>query len=190
MEIPEKKFFDEEGNEVTGVLLDDVKVIQETAAQKDARIAELEEEIAKGGNARAERTEELRQLREAREADSAKLKTLEETIQAKTQQELESAKKTSIARFAGANEELAKKLEEEYAYINIPEDSAENIQKRFEKAAAVLGLSQEETRSNPAFSAFGGREPFLKTSQDEQTSNLGATPEGKQLLGYLGIDEK
>lgn len=190
MELPEKKFFDEDGNEVVGVLLDDVKAIQETASQKDARIAELEAEIAKGGEAREERTEELRQLRQARETDSAQLKTLQEQIETRSKQEIDNAKKASIAKFAGANEDLAKKLEEEYAYINIPEDNAQNIEARFEKAAKVLGLFKEETRSNPAFNVFSGREPFLKTSQDEQASNLGATPEGKQLLGYLGIDEK
>lgn len=189
MSMEEKKLFDEEGNEVIAVPVEKVKDVQEQLSAKEARIAELEEEIKKGGSAREARTEELKQLREAREADSAQLKALQETIQNKTKQEIETAKKRSIARFAGSNDDLIKKLEEEYGYINIPEDAPENVEKRVEKAAKVLGLFKEETRSNPAFSGISGREPYLKGSQDQGTSTLQNTAEGKRLLGYLGIDD-
>lgn len=188
--MEEKKLFDDEGNEIIAVPVEKVKEIQEQLSSKEGRIAELEEELKKGGSAREARTEELRQLREAREADSAQLRALQETIETKSKKEIELAKQRSIARFAGSNQDLAKQLEEEYGFINIPEDGPENVEKRFEKAARVLNLFKEETRSNPAFSGVSGREPYLKGSFENDKVDIGSTPEGKRLLGYLGLDEQ
>lgn len=187
----EEKFFDAEGKEVTAVPVEKVKEIQEQVTAKDTRIAELEAEIAKGGTARTERTEELKQLREAREADSAQLKTLQEKVETKSKQEIEAAKKKSISKFAGANDELAKKLEEERAYVNIPSDTPENEEAAYTRAAKVLGLFKEETPSNPAFAGFAGREPYLKGSGEAKGDGSGflKTEPGKQLGNYLGLPE-
>lgn len=182
-------FYTKDGEEIEAVPVDEVKNIQETVAEKEARIAELEEEIKKGGNARTERTEELKNLREAREADLKRVEELETTIKTSTERQINTYKKSNVSKYAGANEELAKQLEDEYALINIPEDGEENIAKRYEKAARVLGLYKETTDSNPAFSAFQGREPFLKGSQPDAKQDYTKTEKGKAVLNFMGIPD-
>lgn len=182
-------FYDKDGNEIEAVPLNEVQTIQETVSQKEARIAELEEELKKGGDARSERTEQLRQLREAREADLKRVTELEESIKTQNEQRINSYKKNNISKYAGSNDDVAKQLEEEYALINIPEDTEENISKRFEKAAKVLGLFKEATDNNPAFASFSGREPFLKGSQGDNRDNFTATDKGKAVLNFMGIPD-
>lgn len=181
-------YFDAEGNEVEAIPVEEAQKIQE---ERDALVKEKEELAAEKARLEAggaDKDENFKNLRTKLEGTEGQLKTLEQRIAEKEAYEKTSIKNTLINHFAGADEESRKKLEEEYALINIDESTPENISKRMEKAAKMSGLYKEETGSNPVFGGWNGVAPVIKTTKEtEGADNIVNTEKGKAALGAMGI---
>ncbi len=184
------KYTNEAGEEVETLSPEEVTALQterDTLVAEKTTLAEEKARLEKGGS---DKDENIVKLRTWAENNEKKLDEVTKRLAEKDEYEKTSVKNTLLEHFAGADEESRKKLEEEYALINIDESTPENIAKRMEKAARVSGLYKEEGGENPIFrGGFRGSGPVLKPTRPsgDDPDNVLNTEKGKSALAAMGI---
>ncbi len=185
------KFFDDAGNEVEAMPMEEVQKLQESQAiltkERDELAAE-KKRIEEGG---ANKDENFVKLRTKLESTETALGDVTKRLNDKETYERTALKSNLIAHYAGEDEESRKKLEEEYGFINLDESNPENIAKRMEKAARVSGLYKETDSKNPIFAGFAGQAPIIKPTNapKDDADNVLNTDKGKSALSAMGIPE-
>ncbi len=181
-------FFDSAGNEVQALKAEEAQKIQE---ERDALVKEKEELIAEKArleDGNKDKDENFKSFRTKLEGTEKQLEEVNKRLTEKEAYERTSTKNTLLDHFAGTDEESRKKLEAEYALINIDESTPENIASRMEKAARMSGLYKETTPENVVFAPFSGGAPLIKpTKVAGDGENIVNTEKGKSILGAMGI---
>lgn len=184
-----QKYFDAEGNEVEAFAVEEAQKIQEErdALAKDKEVLLEEKKRLEEGS--ADKDENFRKFRAAYEEKEKKYDEAVKRLNEKEEYERKTIKDSLRSHYAGADEEAQKRFDEEYAIINIEENTPENISKRAEKAARMSGLYKEETAENPIFKGiWGGAAPNLKPiKKDGEGENVVNTDKGKSALAAMGI---
>ncbi len=185
-----QKYFDAEGGEVETLSPEEVKQTQETLAiltkEKDDLLAE-KTRLEEGGKDKDENFVKFRTLLEEKDK---KIDEVSNRLKEKDEYEKKNVKESLISHYAGSDEESRKKLEAEYAVINIEESNPENIATRMEKAAKVSGLYKEENAQNPIYrGSWGGSAPIMKPTKGpgDDADNIVNTDKGKAALAAMGV---
>ncbi len=160
-------------------------------------------EIEKRDKVLAEKTENFKRLRDMTEQEKEKLtaaeiearkiaeaaedraKAVEDLYKTDTEKRADAAKRSTIAKLSGGNAEIAKKMEDSWAIINMPGTDDETIAAR---GAAVFNMVTGGTHNpNPLTQPFGGESPAqIAAKKDEEFYK---SEKGQAALKAMGIAE-
>lgn len=185
-----QKYFNEAGEEVEALPLEEANKIQEqldTLAKEKAELVAEKERLEAGG---ADKDKNFVHFRTKLESTEKELGEVTKRLTEKEEYERKTTKEALIRYYAGDDEESRKKLETEYGFINLDESNPENISQRMEKAARVSGLYKEESGGNPVFKGiWNGSAPQIKpTKKDgDDADNVIHTDKGRSALAAMGV---
>lgn len=187
-----QKYKDDEGNEVEAVPAEEFAKTQlelETLRKEKEELAAEKARLEAGGD---DKDKNFASFRAKLEGTEKQLGEVSKKLADKEEHERKVAKEELTKHFAGDDKEAREKFEKAYGFVNIAEDTPENILERGINAAKMSGLYKEEGGSNPIFRGiFGGGAPNLKPTKvsEDDADNVLNTPKGKSGLSAMGVPE-
>lgn len=179
----------------------------EEMAAKDAEIVAAKADAENARRVASEQTANFKKLNEMTEAEKAtftakeiesmkrieaseaKAAALEDEINNDKKSRVESKKASEIAKYAGSDPEIKKKLEENYDLINLTGTDDATIEKRAKLAANML--TGATGRTNPLYSPMNGAGPVAReSSKTEEFLNSDKAAEARKRMGDDPITKK
>jgi ABC-type phosphate transport system auxiliary subunit len=191
-------YYDEDGNEINlDKPIDEIQKGLESVSQEFEEFKKTKEEEVSAINEKLSKLENkdfnFKSLRDLTEEQRAKLSATETILmeQAEKHKEELDALKTKInsswedkilTDIAGSDEELKKKVRDEYKNLNMPNDTEQDIKLRYEKAYLLASGGKPETNLN--FSSDSGGLPPVQQSVGKISNDV------KELGKNLGLSEE
>lgn len=184
---------DENGNQLTYYSAEEV---QATALQEAERIkAEYEAKIAEKDEHLKTKTNEFLQGKAAQEAKDierdgkvAEAQRLAEEARAKAveieSKRTESLKKIAMKQFVGNDDELTAKFEESWNLINLEINGDDDISKKAEMVASLIGINNSNIMGGAGIAMSGGIAPKVSPTEKAKSD-----ADYSQFKSAFGLDE-
>lgn len=171
------------------VTKDDGSVVKETVYTAE-EIAAKDAEIERLNVLNGEKTENFKKVNEKTEKLEGDVNKLTETLAQKETRERESAKTVNGVRYHGNNEDLKKKVEDNYALLSgMPETTPEEIAARMTQAAVLSGINVAPL--NPLNQPFSGEAPRIKPEDAKaKEDEFLKSEKGQAALKAMGMEDE